>query len=138
MSFTIVPLLFLDFYKSLGAAPRLPPSPSPLDHIRYSLHKLYYQYMVTFSGYMLDPVERLLFDVLLAVMICAAVWCSTLITPPLGRLVLHRLSGGMLHDHEAKHLGRAVVEGWSGNITMTVTTALGPMGIADNCTTVGL
>jgi hypothetical protein len=135
MSLTIVPLLVIDYYKSLGAAPRLPRSPTPLDHIRYSLHKIYYQYTITFSGYMLDPAERLLFDVLLGLMLCATIWCSTLITPPLGRLVLHGLNGGVLDGPEAKDLGKVVVEGWSGNMTMRV---MGSVGAVENCTAAGL
>jgi len=137
MSLTIVPLLLLDYYKSLGAAPRLPRSPTHIDHVRYSLHKIYYQYTVTFSGYMLDPAERLLFDVVLGLMLCATVWCSTLITPPLGRLVLHGLNSSF-DSHEVNGLGKVFVEGWGGNMTMTVTTGLGSVRTVDNCTAVGL
>jgi hypothetical protein len=138
MSLTIVPLLFLDYYKSLGNPPRLPPSPTALDRIRYSLHKSYYQYMVTFSGYMLDPTERFLFDFLLGLMLCAIIWCSTLMTPPLGKLVLLGLKGGVFDSNEVKKLGSVVVEGWTGNMTMRVTTTLGTIGTGENCTAVGL
>jgi hypothetical protein len=138
MSFTIVPLLFLNYYKSLGDPPRLPPLPTAIDRIRYSAHKSYYQYMVTFSGYMLDPAERFLFDVLLGLMLCALIWFSTLMTPPLSRLVLHGLSGDVFNNNEAKNIGTVMVQGWAGNGTMKITTALGTMTSTENCTAVGL
>ena len=93
--------------------------------------------MITFSGYMLDPAERFLFDLLLGLMLCATIWCSTLITPPLGRLVLHGLGGGVFNGNEAKGVGQVVVEGWGGNMTMRVTTVLGTPRTGENCTAVG-
>jgi hypothetical protein len=135
MSLTIVPLLLLSYYKSLASPPRLPRSPTPLDHIRHSLHKIYYQYMVTFSGYMLDPAERFLFDVMLGLMLCAVVWCSTLITPPLGRLVLSGVKGGVWDAADGGAVGKVVVEGITGNMTMRV---VGGLGFVGNCTAEGL
>ncbi|OCL02510.1 hypothetical protein AOQ84DRAFT_382613 [Glonium stellatum] len=53
---------FWAFYTNLHDAPMPLPKPSPLQRLRYELHKIYFNYLVTGPGYVLQPVERVCLD----------------------------------------------------------------------------
>ncbi|KAF2014314.1 hypothetical protein BU24DRAFT_410068 [Aaosphaeria arxii CBS 175.79] len=68
----------LQFYTSLTTFPRLPANPTPLDRLRYTCHRAYFQYLVTGPGYVLETPERLVMDAVVLTLLAAVMWCAAL------------------------------------------------------------
>lgn len=112
------------FYESLRELPCLPPSPTTLDRIRHEIHKIYFQYLVTGPGYVLEPVERIFFDTFILILIGAMIYCMVLVSPPVLRLI----GGGVLSGKGSIIANAATEEAlskWSGNMSLSVRTVFG-------------
>lgn len=128
------------FYESLRQFPRLPRSPTLVDRLRYRSHKLYFHYLVTGPGYVLDPLERICFDLFMTVLFGAALWFALLVPPPLVRLLQQGLITGILGGNEtelASAAGDEMVRFASGNMSLCVTTVFGTTSVASNGTAFG-
>ncbi|KAF2639512.1 hypothetical protein P280DRAFT_39069 [Massarina eburnea CBS 473.64] len=119
------------YYTSLRHAPqRLPSSATILARLRYTIHKAYFQYLITFSAYMLSTFERLLLDVFMAVLVGVVVWFFMFLAPVvwgvvrLGLLGASEEVGRWMRDGAGGAVGKVGVEE-VGNMTVVVETVFG-------------
>jgi len=61
--------------------PTLPPKPSPSQRLRYKFHKLYFNYLVTGPGYVLEPAERACLDGVALALTGALLYCLYVFLP---------------------------------------------------------
>ncbi|KAF1952376.1 hypothetical protein CC80DRAFT_495437 [Byssothecium circinans] len=127
------PLSLPAFYESLHESPRLPASPTPLDRARYTIHKAYYQYLITFSAYMLSTFERLLLDATMAFLVSVFVWGMMWIAPLLVRVVVGVVGGGGVVG--GREFGGVLREGMEGaDVSLVVVTTVFGKGAVGNAT----
>ena len=69
------------FYTDLHNTPTLPPKPSPSQCLRYKTHKLYFNYLVTGPGYVLEPAERACLDCVTLALTDALLYCLYVFLP---------------------------------------------------------
>ncbi|KAF2261294.1 hypothetical protein CC78DRAFT_358140 [Lojkania enalia] len=115
------------FYESLREMPRLPPSPTLFDRVRYIVHKAYFRYLVTAGGYVLEPVERICVDLFVMVLVCATVYCAVLFSPMVVKL-LDWIGTGSLVGLKNSAIDRGHEEALrklSGNMSLSVRTVVG-------------
>ena len=117
---------FLSFYESLRELPTLPPSPGLIDYLRYVFHKAYFQYLITGPGYVLEPAERIIFDLFITVLLGAMIWCAILVAPLLIRLVEVCVldSASVKGDVPLSKEEEGAVSRWSGNMSLSVWAAI--------------
>lgn len=60
------------YYRSLSEPPTL--TPTRFGHLRYITHKLYFRYLITGLGYILEPAERMILDMFMAVLLAAVAY----------------------------------------------------------------
>ena len=84
----LIPLSFLVPVKTLWACytdlyntPTLPPKPLPSQRLRYKIHKLYFNYLITGPGYVLDLAERACLDCVALALTGALLYCLYVFLP---------------------------------------------------------
>ncbi|KAF2199183.1 hypothetical protein GQ43DRAFT_126705 [Delitschia confertaspora ATCC 74209] len=127
-----VPLLFNSktlqamgsWYESLKCFPRLPNNPSPADHLKYRTHKLYYLYLITSPGFVLNTTERMILDTVILILLGAAGWCWLWMLNVFGGCVMRYTSPEweIWEKEEAIPIGQngTILLSWSGNSTVTL------------------
>ncbi|KAF2245458.1 hypothetical protein BU26DRAFT_68843 [Trematosphaeria pertusa] len=125
------------FYESLREFPCLPPSPTLLDRLSYLLHKIYFQYLVAGPGYVLQPAERICFDLFIMILLGATIWCAVLVSPPAIRMVYEGLTNSVLSGKQGALVSKADEEAvriWSGNMSLSVRTIFEAASAVRNAT----
>ena len=69
------------FYTDLRNTPTLPPKPPPSQRLRYKIHKLYFNYLVTGPGHVLEPAERACLDCVALALTGALLCCLYVFLP---------------------------------------------------------
>jgi hypothetical protein len=126
-----------EWYDSLHKLPDLPHSPKSLDRLRYECHKLYFQYLVTGPAYVLDPAERIFFDMFILTLFGAIACCLLLLLP----VLLNIISGGLLSGSGrvvmSERADASAMQKTLANMSLSIRTVAGTASVAQRNVTDG-